>query len=334
MNIHASILDTIGATPLIRVPGLDTHGADIVLKLEFFNPLGSVKDRIGKAMLEDAENTGRLKKGMHIVEPTSGNTGIGLAFVAAAKGYPITLVMPETMSMERRSLLLLLGAKVVLTPAALGMRGAIAKAMEMCAVDKNCIMMEQFDNPANPAIHEQTTAQEIWDDTNGKVDIIISGVGTGGTLSGVGKALKAKKPSLKMVAVEPTESPVISGGKPSPHKIQGIGAGFIPNTLDTSMIDSIEQVSSAECLAMARVLIKQHGIPVGISSGAAVAAALRVAAQPDSKGKMIVVIIPSYTERYLSTVLAESERAEAAALTVSEPSAEFLTQAGKRYGLS
>ena len=333
MNIHASILDTIGKTPLIRVPGLDTHGADIVLKLEFFNPLGSVKDRIGKAMLEDAEKSGRLKKGMHIVEPTSGNTGIGLAFVAAAKGYPITLVMPETMSMERRSLLLLLGAKVVLTPAALGMRGAIAKAMEMCALDKNSIMMEQFDNPANPAIHFETTAKEIWDDTDGKVDIIISGVGTGGTLSGVGKALKAKKPSLKMVAVEPTESPVISGGKPSPHKIQGIGAGFIPNTLDTSMIDSIEQVSSADSLAMARVLIKQYGIPVGISSGAAVAAALRVAASPDSKGKMIVVIIPSYTERYLSTVLAEVERGEAAALTVSEPSAEFLAAAGKRYGL-
>lgn len=333
MNIHSSILDTIGHTPLIRVPGLDTSGADIVLKLEFFNPLGSVKDRIGKAMLEDAEKSGRLKKGMSIVEPTSGNTGIGLAFVAAAKGYGITLVMPETMSMERRSLLLLLGAKVVITPAALGMRGAIAKAMEMVESDKNSIMMEQFDNPANPAIHAQTTAQEIWDDTDGKVDIIISGVGTGGTLSGIGKALKAKKPSLKMVAVEPEESPVISGGKPSPHKIQGIGAGFIPNTLDKSMIDSVVQVNSADSLSMARTLIKKHGIPVGISSGAAVAAALCVAALPESKGKMIVVIIPSYTERYLSTVLAEAERGEAAALTVSEPKEEFLAQAGKRYGL-
>ena len=331
--IYASILDTIGRTPLIRVPGLDNHGADIVLKLEFFNPLGSVKDRIGKAMLEDAEITGRLKKGMHIIEPTSGNTGIGLAFVAAAKGYAITLVMPETMSMERRSLLLLLGAKVVITPAALGMRGAIAKAMEMVAADKNCIMMEQFDNPANPAIHAQTTAQEIWDDTDGKVDIIISGVGTGGTLSGIGSALKAKKPSLKMVAVEPTESPVISGGKAGPHKIQGIGAGFIPNTLDASLIDSIEQVSSAECLAMARTLIKQYGLPVGISSGAAVVAALRVAAKPENKGKMIVVIIASYTERYLSTPLAEAERSEAAALVVSQPTEEFLAQASKRYGI-
>lgn len=333
MKIYNSILDTIGRTPLIRVPGLDTFGADIVLKLEFFNPLGSVKDRIGKAMLEDAEKSGRLKKGMSIVEPTSGNTGIGLAFVAAAKGYPITLVMPETMSMERRSLLLLLGAKVVITPAALGMRGAIAKAMEMVASDKNSIMMEQFDNPANPAIHAQTTAQEIWDDTDGKVDIIISGVGTGGTLSGIGQALKAKKPSLKMVAVEPEESAVISGGKPSPHKIQGIGAGFIPNTLDKSMIDSVVQVNSADSLSMARTLIKKYGIPVGISSGAAVAAALRVAALPDSKGKMIVVIIPSYTERYLSTVLAEAERGEAAALVVSEPKEQFLAEAGKRYGL-
>lgn len=333
MKIYDSILDTIGRTPLIRVPNLDNSGADIVLKLEFFNPLGSVKDRIGKAMLEDAEKSGRLKKGMSIVEPTSGNTGIGLAFVAAAKGYPITLVMPETMSMERRSLLLLLGAKVVITPAALGMRGAIAKAMEMVATDKNAIMMEQFDNPANPAIHAQTTAQEIWDDTDGKVDIIISGVGTGGTLSGIGKALKARKPSLKMVAVEPEESPVISGGKPSPHKIQGIGAGFIPNTLDKSMIDSVVQVNSADSLAMARNLIKKHGIPVGISSGAAVAAALRVAAQTDNKGKMIVVIIPSYTERYLSTVLAEAERGEAAALTVSQPQEQFLAEAGKRYGI-
>lgn len=332
MNIHASILDTIGHTPLIRVPNLKSD-ADIVLKLEFFNPLGSVKDRIGKAMLMDAEKTGRLKKGMRIVEPTSGNTGIGLAFIAAAKGYPITLTMPETMSMERRSLLLLLGADVVLTPGALGMRGAIAKAMEMCAADTNCVMMEQFDNPANPAIHAATTAHEIWDDTDGKVDIVISGVGTGGTLSGIGKTLKSKKPSVKMVAVEPEESPVISGGKHSPHKIQGIGAGFIPNTLDRSQIDSIEKVSSADSLAMSRTLIKQHGIPVGISSGAAVAAALRVGAKPENKGKMIVVIIPSYTERYLSTVLAEEERAKAGTLTVTEPSAQFLEQAAKRYNI-
>ncbi len=332
MNIHASVLDTIGKTPLIRVPGLQS-AADIVLKLEFFNPLGSVKDRIGKAMLEDAEKSGRLKKGMRIVEPTSGNTGIGLAFIAAAKGYQITLTMPETMSMERRSLLLLLGADVVLTPGAMGMRGAIAKAMEMCAADKNCIMMEQFDNPANPAIHAATTGLEIWNDTDGKVDIVVSGVGTGGTLSGVGKALKAKKSSIRMVAVEPEESPVISGGKHSPHKIQGIGAGFIPNTLDRAQIDRVEKVSSGDSLAMARTLIKQHGIPVGISSGAAVTAALRVGALPENKGKMIVVIIPSYTERYLSTVLAEDERAKAGTLTASEPQAQFLEQAGKRYGI-
>ncbi len=331
MTIYSSILDTIGHTPLIRVPGLATK-ADIVLKLEFFNPLGSVKDRIGKAMIEDAEQKSHLKKGMNIIEPTSGNTGIGLAFVAASKGYPITLVMPETMSMERRSLLLLLGARVVLTPGALGMRGAIAKAMELVASDKNALMMEQFDNPANPAVHEQTTALEIWNDTDGKVDIVVSGVGTGGTLSGVGKALKAKKPSVTMVAVEPVESPVISGGKPSPHKIQGIGAGFIPGTLDRSMIDSIEQVSSADSLAMARTLIKHHGIPVGISSGAAVTAALRVAARPESSGKMIVVIIPSTSERYLSTVLAQAEQDEAAALTVSLPHEDFLAQASKRYG--
>ncbi|NDE89829.1 MAG: cysteine synthase A [Alphaproteobacteria bacterium] len=330
--IHDSILDTIGNTPLIRVPGLKTD-ADIILKLEFFNPLGSVKDRIGKAMLEDAEKRGALKKGMRIVEPTSGNTGIGLAFVAAAKGYAITLVMPESMSMERRSLLLLLGADVVLTPAAFGMRGAIAKAMEMVAADKNAIMMEQFDNPANPSIHEKTTAEEIWRDTEGKVDIVISGVGTGGSLSGIGKRLKAKKASLQMIAVEPEESPIISGGKHTPHKIQGIGAGFIPNTLDRSMIDAVEKVSSADSLAMARNLIKQHGIPVGISSGAAMSAALRIAAKPENKGKMIVVIIPSYTERYLSTVLAEEERTRASTLTVSEPQEDFLTQAGKRYGV-
>ncbi len=333
MNIHPSILDTIGNTPLIRVPNLPQTGADIVLKLEFFNPLGSVKDRIGKAMLENAEQQGRLKKGMRIVEPTSGNTGSGLAFVAAAKGYAITLVMPETMSMERRSLLLLLGADVVITPAALGMRGAIAKAMEMVATDTNSIMMEQFDNPANPAIHATTTAQEIWNDTDGKVDIIVSGVGTGGTLSGIAHALKSKKPSLKMVAVEPEESPVISGGAPAPHKIQGIGAGFIPNTLDRASIDSIEKISSADSLNMARTLIKQHGIPVGISSGAAVAAALRIGAYPENKGKMIVVIIASYTERYLSTVLAEAERATAAALTVSQPQESYLVLAGKKYGL-
>jgi cysteine synthase A len=332
--IHASILNTIGRTPLIRAPKI-TKGvaADIVLKLEFFNPLGSVKDRIGLAMIEDAEKRGVLKPGMHIIEPTSGNTGIALAFVAAAKGYRLTLVMPETMSMERRSLLLLLGADVILTPGPLGMRGAIAKVLEMVEADKNAIMPGQFDNPANPAIHEKTTALEIWDDTSGKVDIVVSGVGTGGTLSGVGKVLKAKKPSVKMIAIEPEESPVISGGKPGPHKIQGLGAGFIPNTLDRSMIDGVEKVSSADALAMARRLIKEEGIPAGISSGAALVAALRVAEAPENKGKMIVTVLPSYTERYLSTALAEEERNKATSLKVAEPQEKYLIEAGKRYGV-
>ena len=333
--LYSSILDTIGKTPLVRAlkitAGID---ADILLKLEFFNPLGSVKDRIGKAMIEDAEARGALKKGAHIIEPTSGNTGIALAFICAAKGYKLTLVMPETMSIERRTLLLLLGADLVLTPGPLGMRGAIAKALELAESTPNSFIPAQFDNPANPAIHEKTTAVEIWDDTNGKVDIVISGVGTGGTLSGVGKVLKANKASVKMIAVEPEESPVISGGKPGPHKIQGIGAGFIPNTLDKSQIDGVEKVGSAEALSMARAIIKSEGIPVGISSGAAMVAALRQAKLPENKGKCIVVIIPSYTERYLSTLLAEEERTKAAQLVTSEPQEKFLQQAGKQYGLS
>ena len=335
MPIYASILDTIGKTPLIRAPkitaGLD---ADILFKLEFFNPLGSVKDRIGKAMIEDAEAKGLLKPNTHIIEPTSGNTGIALAFVCAAKGYRLTLVMPETMSLERRTLLLLLGADVVLTPAPLGMRGAVAKALELGASTPHSFIPAQFDNPANPAVHEKTTALEIWEDTNGKVDIIVSGVGTGGTLSGIGRALKARKPSIKMIAVEPEESPVISGGKGGPHKIQGIGAGFIPNTLDKAQIDGVEKVSSADALAEARRVIKTEGIPVGISSGAAVVAALRQAKLPENKGKTIVVIIPSYTERYLSTLLAEEERAKAGQLEVSAPTEEFLQQAGKLYAVS
>lgn len=332
MTIHDSILHTVGNTPLIRAArltaGLD---ADVVFKLEFFNPLSSVKDRIGLAMIEDAEKKGVLKAGMHVIEPTSGNTGIALAFVCAAKGYKLTLTMPETMSMERRSLLLLLGAEVVLTPGPLGMRGAIAKALELVDENKNAFMPAQFDNPANPDVHERTTALEIWRDTDGKVDMVISGVGTGGTLSGVGKVLKAKKPSITMVAVEPEESPVISGGKPSPHKIQGIGAGFLPNTLNRAMIDSIEKVSSADALAMARRLIKEEGIPAGISSGAATVAALRVAALPANKGKMIVVILPSSTERYLSTPLAEQERTAAGTLTTSIPTESYLAAAAARY---
>lgn len=333
--IHDSILSTIGKTPLIRAPKIAKEaGADLVLKLEFFNPLSSVKDRIGYAMIDDAEKKGALKPGMHIIEPTSGNTGIALAFVAAAKGYKLTLVMPETMSSERRSLLLLLGAELILTPGPMGMRGAVAKAMELVDADKNAFMPAQFDNPANPAIHEATTALEIWNETEGKVDVVISGVGTGGTLSGVGKVLKEKKPGVKMIAVEPEESPVISGGKPSPHKIQGIGAGFIPNTLNTKMIDGIEKVSSAEALAMARRLIKEEGIPAGISSGAAVVAALRQAALPENKGKMIVVVLPSSSERYLSTALAEAERAAAAALPTVQPDAVYMQKAAARYGVS
>ena len=334
MSLYASILDTVGKTPLVRAPKI-TAGleADILLKLEFFNPLASVKDRIGKAMIEDAEARGALKPGAHVIEPTSGNTGIALAFVCASKGYKLTLVMPETMSQERRTLLLLLGAELILTPGALGMRGAIAKALELADSTPHSFIPSQFDNPANPAIHEKTTAQEIWEDTNGKVDIVVSGVGTGGSLSGIGKALKARKASIKMVAVEPEESPVISGGKGGPHKIQGIGAGFIPNTLDKSQIDLIEKVSSADALAEARRVIKTEGIPVGISSGAAIVAALRQAKLPENKGKTIVVIIPSTTERYLSTLLAEEERAKAIALTASTPSEEYLQKAGKLYGL-
>lgn len=331
--IYDSILETVGKTPLVRAPRL-TAGlpATILLKLEFFNPLGSVKDRIGRAMIEDAEAKGSLKKGMRVIEPTSGNTGIGLAFVCAAKGYALTLVMPETMSIERRTLLLLLGADVVLTPGPLGMRGAIAQAMAMVAEDKNAFMPAQFDNMANPAVHERTTALEIWDETKGAVDMVISGVGTGGTLSGVGKMLKQKKPSVTMIAVEPDESPVLSGGTPAPHKIQGIGAGFVPNTLDRTLIDGIERVTSTDALAMARRLIKEEGIPVGISSGAAFVAALRQAALPDNNGKTIVVIIASYTERYLSTLLAEEERTKAAGLDVSTPAERFLVEAGKKYG--
>jgi cysteine synthase A len=335
MPIHTSILDTIGHTPLIRASKI-TAGleADILLKLEFFNPLGSVKDRIGKAMIEDAEAKGLLTKDSHIIEPTSGNTGIALAFVAAAKGYRLTLVMPETMSQERRTLLLLLGADLVLTPGPLGMRGAVAKALELAASTPNAFTPAQFDNPANPAIHEKTTAQEIWQDTEGKVDLIISGVGTGGTLSGVGKALKKLKPSVRMIAVEPEESPVLSGGKGGPHKIQGIGAGFIPNTLDRSQVDGIEKVSSADALAQARRVIKTEGIPVGISSGAAIVAALRQARLPENKGKTIVAIIPSYTERYLSTLLAEEERTKAAQLVTSVPTDDYLQQAGAKYALN
>jgi cysteine synthase A len=328
MNVASDITKTIGRTPLVELQRLarDLPG-HLLLKLEFFNPLGSVKDRIGLSMIESAEISGALKPGMAVIEPTSGNTGIALAFVCAAKGYPLTLVMPETMSQERRTLLLLLGAKLVLTPGALGMKGSIAKALELIDKAGPAFMPSQFDNPANPAVHRDTTALEIWHDTDGKVDIVVSGVGTGGTITGVGEVLKAKKPSVKMIAVEPIESAVLSGGKPGPHKIQGIGAGFIPRNVNMKIVDGVEPVNSEEALAMARRVIKEEGIPVGISSGAAVAVGLRLAARPENKGKHIVVIIPSYSERYLSTLLAEKERQEAQALQVSQPEEAYLARA-------
>lgn len=316
MKIYSDITKTIGRTPLVqmRKVGKDLK-AEIYLKLEFFNPLGSVKDRIGLNMIQRAESRGLLKPGMEVLEPTSGNTGIALAFVCASRGYPITLVMPETMSMERRTLLLLLGAKIILTPGSLGMRGAIAKAIQLNEENKGkYFYTKQFENEFNPEIHRETTGPEIWEDTDGQVDIVISGIGTGGTITGSGEFLKSKKPGIKMVAVEPVESPVLSGGKPGSHKIQGIGAGFVPTILNRKIIDQVVQVTSEESLKTAREVIKKEGIPVGISSGAAVAAALKVAAEPDNAGKKIVVIIPSYSERYLSTLLAEDERNSAQTL--------------------
>lgn len=327
MKIYSDITKTIGHTPLVEMQriGKDLPGK-VVLKLEFFNPLSSVKDRIGTFMMDQAEAQGRLKKGMTVLEPTSGNTGIALAFVCAARGYPLTLVMPETMSMERRTLLLLLGAKLILTPAQFGVKGSVAKAMEMAEKDPNYFVVGQFENPNNPEVHRQTTALEIWNDTDGKVDYVVSGVGTGGTITGVGQVLKQKKSSVKMIAVEPTESSVLSGEKPGPHKIQGIGAGFIPKILDRKVIDAIERVSSDEALKMGKELIKKEGIPGGISSGAALTAALRWAAKPECQGRLIVCVIPSSADRYLSTLLAEQERTEAAQLTPVEVTPEMLAK--------
>lgn len=327
MKVYNNILETIGRTPLVKLNALAKGlPAEVYLKLEFFNPLGSVKDRIGMNMIEAAEKSGKLKPGMKIIEPTSGNTGIALAMVCAAKGYSLTLTMPETMSLERRTLLLLLGAELILTPGANGMKGAIAKALELTAADTNTFYPSQFANPDNADIHRKTTALEIWDDTDGKVDIVVSGVGTGGTITGVGEVLKSKNSNIKMVAVEPVESPVLSGGKPGPHKIQGIGAGFIPKILNSSIIDEIIQVSSDEALKMARQVIKKEGIPVGISSGAAVQAAIQVAQRSENQNKKIVVIIPSYTERYLSTLLAEDERKYAQSLSAQPVSDEWLAK--------
>jgi len=307
-RVYNSITDTIGDTPLVRLNRLpDERGvkATILAKLEFFNPISSVKDRIGVAMIDALEASGALKPGGTLIEPTSGNTGIALAFAAAARGYRLILVMPETMSLERRKMLVFLGAELVLTPGPGGMRGAIAKAEELRNEIPGSIIPQQFENPANPAIHRRTTAEEIWNDTEGAVDIVISGVGTGGTITGVGQVLKAKKPSVKMVAVEPEDSPVLSGGQPGPHKIQGIGAGFVPGILDRGVIDEVVTVGNQTAFETSRALAKAEGIPAGISSGAAIAAALEVGARPENAGKTIVVIIPSFAERYISSALFE-----------------------------
>ena len=306
-RIYDSITDTIGHTPLVRLSRLAAEKncrAELLAKLEFFNPLASVKDRIGVNMIDSLEAAGRITPGRTtLVEPTSGNTGIALAFVAAARGYKLVLVMPESMSVERRKMLMLLGAELVLTPAAQGMKGAIGKALEIVEATPGALMPQQFDNPANPDIHRRTTAEEIWTDTQGEIDVFVAGVGTGGTITGVAQVLKPRRPSLRIVAVEPEDSPVLSGGQPGPHKIQGIGAGFVPGVLERDLIDDIVTVSNQVSFDTARLVARLEGIPVGISSGSAVAAALEVASRPDMDGKKIVIIIPSFAERYLSTPL-------------------------------
>ncbi|WP_420960597.1 cysteine synthase A [Brucella sp. IR073] len=308
-RVYSSIIETIGNTPLVRIDKFAKENgveANLLAKLEFFNPLASVKDRIGLAMIEALEEAGKAVPGKTVfIEPTSGNTGIALAFAAAAKGYRLILTMPETMSVERRKLLKLLGAELVLTEGAKGMKGAIAKAEELVAENPDAIIPQQFENPANPEIHRRTTAEEIWNDTNGEADILISGIGTGGTITGVGQMIKARKPSFRVVAVEPKDSPVLSGGNPGPHKIQGIGAGFAPKILDTTIYDEVVQVSNEDAFANARLIARLEGIPVGISSGAALTAAVEIGKRPENKGKNIVIIIPSFAERYLSTVLFE-----------------------------
>ena len=307
-RIYGSITETVGDTPIIRLDKLAAAKgvtANLLAKLEFFNPLASVKDRIGVALIDALEAEGKIQPGTTLIEPTSGNTGIALAFVAAARGLRLILVMPETMSVERRKLLKFLGAELVLTEGAKGMKGAIAKAEELAAEIAGSVIPQQFQNPANPAIHRATTAEEIWNDTDGGVDILVSGIGTGGTITGVGQVLKARKPGVKIVAVEPSASPVLSGGAPGPHKIQGIGAGFVPGVLDTQVYDEIVKVSNEDAVEISRLVARLEGVPVGISSGAALKAAIEIGSRPENAGKTIVVIIPSFAERYLSTVLFE-----------------------------
>ena len=308
-RIYSSITDTVGDTPLVRLDKLAKEKgvvANILAKLEFFNPIASVKDRIGVAMIDSLETQGKISPGKTVlIEPTSGNTGIALAFAAAAKGYRLILTMPETMSVERRKMLALLGAELVLTEGAKGMKGAIAKAEELAASLPDAVIPQQFENPANPEIHRKTTAEEIWNDTDGNVDIFVAGIGTGGTITGVGQVLKSRKPDIRVVAVEPTDSPILSGGTPGPHKIQGIGAGFAPKILDTSIYDEVVTVSNDDAFQQARLVARLEGVPVGISSGAALTAAIEVGRRPENAGKNIVVIIPSFAERYLSTALFE-----------------------------
>jgi cysteine synthase A len=307
-KIYDSIIDTIGATPLVRLNKLAAAGnapVQLLGKLEFFNPLASVKDRLGFALIDDAERNGRIGPGSVIIEPTSGNTGIALAFIAAAKGYELVLCMPESMSEERRKMLRFLGARLELTPASQGMGGAIERAVQLQAEIPNSIVLQQFDNPANPAIHRVSTAEEIWLDTAGEVDIVVAGIGTGGTITGVGEVLKRYKPSVRIVGIEPAGSAVLSGGKPGPHKIQGIGSGFLSKILDLELIDEILTVEDDDALDIAKRVARLEGVPVGISSGAALSAALALGRRPENEGKMIVTIIPSFAERYLSTALFE-----------------------------